>query len=144
MGDARHKKPAPDEPEEVVTDAFRKKVRDTLETNKRLNNLRGKRKGQPGYLISNRAELAEACGTDITMINKIIGPARETSKVDLVATSTFLGRIRRALDISEISLSVPLDRSEVLGFLAGLPDEQFKVFDEEVRRLMRQSGKVPA
>jgi hypothetical protein len=145
MGDPRHKKPPPpSDKEEIIRDSFRQKVRDILEANEQLNRLRGKKRGQDGYLISNRAELADACGTDTTMINKIIGPARETSKVDLVDRSTFIDAIRVALGISETTIFVPMDRVTALEFLAALPDDKFKVFDDEVKRLMRESGRVPA
>lgn len=133
MGDSRHKKPPPDDDEEDVTPAFRAQVLRALELNAAKNDLSEIAKGAAGYLISNRAELAEEIGTDKTMINKIIGPARETSKVSLVERSAFVGRIRKALSLPEVTkIVVKASRAEILRLIADLPDEEFAVFEQAV------------
>lgn len=140
MGDVRHKKPPPEDVEEDVTDDFRKEVREALDLNARQNRLRRLRSGMSGYLISNRAELARAIGTDTTMVNKIIGPARAGSKVDLVDRSTFVGRIRNALQLAAVeNITVRADRANVLRYLALLPDDAFRILEEEYKRELRKS-----
>lgn len=138
MGDERHKKPPPPEEEEEVTDAFRLAARKALESNKRQNALRGLRKPDPGYLISNRAELAIAVGTDKTMINKIIGPAKLTTKIKLVGHSTYVGRIRSALELPSVTqITVRSGRVNVLRWIADLSDEDFAEFEDHFLRKRR-------
>jgi hypothetical protein len=136
MGDPLHKKsPPPRVDEEIVTDAFRRQVNEALRLNAAKNDLGEKRKGEAGYLICNRPELAEAVGTDKTMINKIIGPVRATTKVKLVDRSAFVGAIRVALDLPAVAqISVPQARAEVLRLLADLPDKEFQVFEQALRK----------
>lgn len=66
MGDSRHKKPPPDEVEEENTPEFRAAARAALTNNASANRIRGKKKGDPGYLISNQAELADEVDADRT------------------------------------------------------------------------------
>lgn len=142
MGDERHKRPPPDEIEEDVTPEFRREANEALKLNALNNRLRHLKKGAPNYQISNRAELADAVDTDKTMINKIIGPAKPTTKVKLVARSVFVGRIRDALQLAAVAkLSVRTDRAAVLRWIADLSDEAFKVFDDEYKRQMRKTEK---
>lgn len=130
MGDSRHKKAPPLDDEEDVTPAFREAVKTALDLNKQRNKLSELRKGDSGYLISNRSELAEAIGTDKTMINKIIGPARADSKVKLVDRSAFVGRIRAALQLPAVTkIAVKASRAEILRRIAELPDDEFANFE---------------
>lgn len=123
MGDDRHKNSPPDDEEEEVTELFRAAARHALDLNKRQNALRGKRKGDAGYLTSNRAELALKIGTDKTMVNKIIGPARASTKVKLVDRSAFVGRIRRELELPPVvSIQVPSSRVQLLKRIADMPE----------------------
>lgn len=140
MGDSRHKKSPPlDEEAEDVTESFRRDVLKALDLNEQHNKLRGLRKDDAGYLISNRSELAKAVGTDKTMINKIIRPARETSKVDLVDRSVYVGRIRTALQLPQVSkVTVKASRADVVRFIADLPDDAFLIFEKEVERLSKR------
>lgn len=140
MNDARHKRPPPPDEEEDVTETFRKEVRDALDLNARQNRLRQLKKGDPGYLISNRAELAEKIGTDKTMINKIIGGVRAGTKVKLVERSAFVKRIRDALHLAAITkIAVRSERADVVRFISELPDEDFRLYFEEYRRSKRKS-----
>lgn len=127
MGDARNRTSLPpDEIEELVTDAFRREVREALDINHKHNRLRRLKKGDTGYLISNRSELADAVGTDKTMINRIIGPARETSAVNYVERSAFVGRIRNALHLAPLTqMAVRSDRASVHRVLEEMPDNAF-------------------
>ena len=135
MGDDRHKRSPPDDMEEDVTEEFRALVRETLELNDRRNRLHQLSKDSPRYLISNRAELAEAVGTDKTMINKIIGPARPTTTVKLVERSAFLGRIRRALQLPAMLLvPIPENRVEFARRIAAMSDKEFAIYDESQKK----------
>jgi hypothetical protein len=140
MSDARHKKSPPNEESEKVTDTFRKEARRALELNKESNELRGLRKGAESYRISSQAELADALGTSKRMVSRIIGGVRAETEIDLVDDSVFVGPIRRLLELAPItSISVRTTRAPVVRFIAELPDDQFKVFEEAVRRQMRKS-----
>jgi hypothetical protein len=140
MGDILHKKPPPPDEEEEVTDSFRKQVREALAINDQANRIRRLKKGDPDYQVSNRPELAEAIGTDKTMINKIIGPVKASTKVKLVERSAFVGRIRSELKLAAVTrIAVRTDRAVVVRFIAELPDEEFKVFYDEYRRRTRKS-----
>jgi len=135
MGDATHKKPPPTDEEEGVTDAFREEVRQALDINARANRLRRHKKGDPGYLISNRAELAKAIGTDKTMVNKIIGGKREDTKVELVHRSAFVGRIRAVLQLAAVTtIKASIDRAPVYRWLDSLPDGVFEAYRQEYER----------
>lgn len=142
MGDSRHKNPPPVDEEEDVTDSFRESARKALELNEQRNKLGELRKGDPGYLISNRAELALEVGTDKTMINKIIGPARASSKVDLVDRSAFVGRIRQALQLPAVTkIAVKSSRIEIVRLIAELPDDEFRVFEKAVQDAVARVAK---
>jgi hypothetical protein len=142
MGDSRHKKPPPTDEEEEVTPALRAQVLRAFEINMAKNALSEIAKGEPGYLISNRADLADAIGTDKTMVNKIIGPARETSKVKLVDRSAFVGRIRKALDLPGVTkIAVKTSRAEIVRLIADLPDEEFAVFEAAVADAVARARK---
>lgn len=74
MGDLRHKKSPPaNEVEEDNTPEFRAEARAALANNAIANRIRKKKKGDPGYLISNQAELADAIDADRTTIKKLLG-----------------------------------------------------------------------
>lgn len=106
-----------------------------MRLNAARNKLSGLRKGEPGYLISNRPELADEIGTDKTMINKILGAAKKETKVKLVARSGFVGRIRDALGLAPVTqITVRASRAMTLKFIAELSDEDFRVFEEDVER----------
>lgn len=136
MGDLRHKKPPPDEEEEDVTNEFRAAAQKKLRANAQQNRLRKRRKDDPDYLISNHAELAEEIGTSKTMLNRIIGPVRETTAIKLVARSVFVKSIREALALADVTqISVQAVRAEVLRIINDLPDDLYKVFAAEVARL---------
>ena len=136
MGDALHKRSPPSaEEEEDVTPTFRADALKALDLNAKRNKLSGLRKGEPGYLISNRPELAEEIGTDKTMINKILGAAKKETKVKLVARSAYVGRIRDALRLAPVTqITVRASRAATLRFIAELSDDDFSVFEEEVQR----------
>lgn len=139
MGDARHKRPPPDDPEEDVTADFRREVIEALDINARRNRLRRLKKGDAGYLVSNRAELAVAIGTDKTMVNKIIGPKKPSNKVKLVDRSAFVARIRDALELAvPTSIAVKGDRAAALKWFNELSDEKFKIYDDEYKRETRK------
>lgn len=138
MGDHLHKRPPPTDEEEDVTEQFREEVRAALEINAQSNRIRRLKWGDPGYQVENRAELAESIGTDKTMINKIIGGARPTTKVKLVERSAFLGRIRAVLKLAAVTkVAVRGDRAAVVRFIADLPEDQFRVFYDEYKRRAR-------
>ena len=121
--------------EEDVTEPFRLQALRALVLNAESNRLRRKKKGDVGYLICNRSELAVAVGTDKKMINNILGPAKSTSKWDRVDRSTFVGRIRDVLHLAAVTqITVPVARAEVLRMLSEIPDEEFELFEAEVRR----------
>lgn len=146
MGDERHKKsPPPAEEEEDVTDGFRQEVREALEINKKLNRLRRLKKKDSGWLISNRAELADAIGTDITMVNKLIGPARPTSKpVKLADRSTFVHRIREVLQLAAVkAVSVKIQRADDLKFLNEVSDDEWKAVKRYVDEAKRKLEATP-
>jgi hypothetical protein len=141
MGDARHKDSPPTGVEEDVTPAFRAQVLEILDVNGRLNRLRKLRPGDPEYRICTRPELAAAVGTDKTMINKILGPVRPTTKIKMVAESTFVRPIRNALGLPPLtSIAVREDRAQTLRDLAELPDDEFRLFEDEVRRAARKAN----
>jgi hypothetical protein len=142
MGDSRHKKPPPDAPEEDVTDEFRREVLEALDLNAQVNRLRRRRKGDPGYLISNRAELADAIpGMHKTMVNKILGGARDTTKVKLVERSAYVSKIREVLQLAPTDrITIPARRGDVMRWIAALSDEAFAVFEEEFKRELRKTS----
>jgi hypothetical protein len=134
MSDSRHKNPPPTDEEEDVTPLFRETVREMLKTNARKNRLSGFHKNEPGYLISNHAELAEAIGTDKTMVNKIIGPVRPTTKVKLVTRSAFLARIRDALGLAPVArITVKASRLEQMLAIAELEDDDFAALTKRLK-----------
>ncbi len=136
MGDVRHKaSPPKDEDEEDVTPAFRLDARRALELNAEKNELGGIKKGQPGYLISDQADLAEAVVTSKRMISKIIGPVRPATKVKLVDRSVFVGRIRAALQLQALTeIQVKASRANTIRLIAGLSDEEFAKYEAEALR----------
>ena len=127
MGDERHKKSPPEDEEEIVTDGFRREVRDALDANREHNVARGYKKGDKGYLISSRSELAEATDIDPTLLNRTIGPKKpsKSKTFKLVDRSRFLGRIREALAMNYVEIKVPRDRAHLLRRIAHLPDDRF-------------------
>lgn len=140
MGDARHKRPPPaDEEEEDVTDVFRKLVRARLEENGRHNRLRRIKKGGPGYKVSNQAELADAIGSDKNLMRKMFGGVRDPMEpAPTVDRSAFVGRIRNVLELPLVAtITVSTSRLATMKALADLPDELFRQFEEEVKRLKR-------
>lgn len=140
MGDARRKKSPPDNAEEDVTDEFRRDVLAMLDLNAQLNRLRKRHKGDPGYLISNRSELADAVGTHKTMINKLVGGARETTEVKLVERSAYVSKVREVLQLAPTErITIPARRAEVLRWVSSLSDEAFAVFEEAFKREMRKT-----
>lgn len=135
MGDAFHKKSPPDDPEEIVTEPFRAAARRQLDLNKLANKNGQHEFGDPEYLTENRSELADKVGTDKTMINKIIGPARKTTKVKLVATSAFVGRIRRELKLpSVVSLEITATpiQAALIRRLLDLPDDAVSTIERSL------------
>jgi hypothetical protein len=140
MGDERHKRsPLPADLEEDVTDAFRQEVRDVLEINEISNKRKGLKKGTPGYLISNQSELADALTEELghkvdkNSIKKLIGGVRPETKVKLTERSTYVGAIRRVLQLAPVmQFTVRADRAPLLRLIAGLPEEEFKIFERAV------------
>ena len=131
MGDKLHKDPPPDDEEEDVTPEFRILASRQLELNDLANRNAERKFGDPGYLISNRSELADAVDTDKTMINKIIGPKKSTTKVKLVDRSAFVGRIRKALDLPPVmSIVVPVSHAALLKRIAALPADAIAVYEK--------------
>lgn len=125
-----------------MTPALRAQIVRALELNMAKNALSEVAKGDPGYLVASRADLAEAIGTDKTMINKIIGPARVTSKVDLVDRSAFVGRIRKVLGLPSVTkVVVKASRAEIVRLIADLPDEEFAIFEAAVADAVARARK---
>jgi hypothetical protein len=134
MGDVRHKaSPPKSEDEEDVTPAFRLDARRALELNREKNELGGIKKGQPGYLIADQADLADAVGTSKRMISKIIGPVRPTTKIKLVDRSVYVGRIRAALQLQALTeIQVKASRAYTMRLIAGLSDDEFAKYEADV------------
>lgn len=135
MGDKLHKASPPDDAEEIVIEPFRVAARRQLELNK-LANENGERKfGDEGYLTENRSELADKIGTDKTMINRIIGPARDGSQVRYVETSAFVGRIRDELRLPAVVkmtiTATPL-QAALIRRLLELPDDALGVIERSI------------
>lgn len=123
-------------PKEDVTDAFRKAVLDALKANKDRNDLSGARKGDPDYLISSHAELAEATGFDKTRLGRVIGNVRKTSKAVPINRTEGLDRIRKALQLPEmVSVSVRASRVAVIRAIAELPDESFQALADRIAKV---------
>jgi hypothetical protein len=141
MGDERHKKsPPPAALEEDVTERFREEVRSTLAANKTRNRALGLHKGDPGYQISNQAELADAIGVDKNLIKNMLGGVRAGTKTKLIQRSTYVGAIREALKLSAVSqITVPSERASVLLILAGLPADIFRGFEDAVKAQHRRT-----
>jgi hypothetical protein len=139
MGDARHKKsPPPADLEEDVTPDFRRKVREVLELNKLGNQLRGLRKSDEGYLVSNQAELADAIGVDRNLIKNMLGGVRAGTKVRLIARSTYVGAIRRVLHLAPvIQVAIRADRAAIVKLIAELPDPEFSAFEKAMSDRLR-------
>jgi hypothetical protein len=137
-GDARHKRGGDKTGQEDVTDEFRAQVRETLARNKAKNALTGARRGDPDYLISSQAELAEATRIDPTLLGRIVGAVRPTSRVRLVARAVGLDRIRAALGLPEIvRVSVRASRAPTLEQIADLPEDEFRLLADRVAKLRR-------
>lgn len=133
MGDSRHKKSPPNEGEELVTEQFRRDALAAMAANKLRNRVSHRKKGDDGYLVSNRAELAEAIGTDSTQISRILGAAR-SKKVKRADYSAFVGAIRRVLDLAPVvEVKVRADRASIIRVIAGLSDEAFAAYEQSVR-----------
>lgn len=141
MGDARHKKGPPPLEEDDVTDAFRDLVLAKLEQNRQANERNGISRRDPMRLIDDRASLARAVGTDTTMINNLLGPARSSSKPRRLATrSAFVRPILRALGISmptAIMVASDADAESLRKLLSLDPDSRY-VIDAAMDRLARK------
>jgi hypothetical protein len=137
MGDSRHKKsPPPSDLEEDVTPAFRKQVRELLDNNEQSNKLRGLRKGDPGYRISNQSELADAIpGCDKSQLRRMLGGVRAGTKVtNPIHRSTYVAAIRAVLGMPPVrSVLVREDRARIVQLFAELPDEAFKIFESALK-----------
>lgn len=140
MGDLRHKKSPPtNEAEEDNTPEFREAARAALANNAIANRIRKKRKGDPGYLISNQAELADAIDADRTTIKKLLGGARASTKAKISERSVYVGRVRRVLDLGKPEVvTVRPERLDVVRWIAELPDAAFAIFRTEYERTMRR------
>lgn len=133
MGDSRHKKSPPTEQEEDVTESFRAAVTKALDLNAKQNKLREKKKGDPGYLISSHADLADAIGTSKRMVTRILGGVRETTKIKLVDRSVFVGRIREKLNLPSVTqVVVRSSRAAAVRQLDELSDDEFAVYAAEL------------
>lgn len=136
MSDARHKKSQTKAGQEDVTEEFRLLVRETLARNKARNALAGARKGDPDYLISNKAELAEATGIDPGLLGRIVGSDKPGGTPKPVARALGLPEIRAALKLPEIR-NVPVRASRVAAIerLARLPEEEFQAFEAGLAKI---------
>jgi hypothetical protein len=145
MGDARHKNPPPPGPGEIVTPAFRKQARDIMRANKVTNRLHGWKPGNASRLIENDADLAvEVIGNKKgkTQIANILGPVKPTTKPrGLIDRTTFLPAIRKALKMDgPVSVNVEPSRVPVVSWIAGLPEEDFVVFENAYKAELRRRG----
>jgi hypothetical protein len=141
MGDSRHKKsPPPADLEEDVTEEFRREVRDVLDINKMSNKRRGLKRDDPGYLVSNQAELADVIGVDKNLVKNMLGGVRPGTKVRLIARSTYVGAIRRALQLAPVTqVSVRADRAQLVKLFADLPEAHFRFFERALAERTKQS-----
>jgi hypothetical protein len=136
MGDARHKDRPPEAPLEPVTEDFRAAVLGQLAANRLSNATLNLKPGDVGYKICSHAELAAvATDGDKTMLNRIIGPAKSTTKIKLVKESRFVAAIRTALGFPQPvveMIEVPADRAATIRMVAALPEAQFETFERAV------------
>lgn len=140
MGDQRRHAPPPEYPDEEVTDEFVDAVLAQLKANRTHNRLHNRRPGDDDYRISSHAELAEVVAPRQknfkSMLNRIIGPAKETTKAKpRVETSRYVGAIRDALGIEApvtAVLEVRADRLVVLRAIATLTNDEFAPFEHAV------------
>jgi len=142
MGDRLHKNSPPPEKLEDVTELFVAQVKAKLAANAAHNIRFALKNTDPDFRICSHAQLADATGIDPNIIKHMFGGVRPGTKTKKITRSRFVGLIRHALEISQVTV-VPfvMERANIARTLAGMNDDQWKRFAPELTKLIDEAKK---